>query len=179
MTERICAGAAETTDARTASFEQIVRRHQSMVYSIALHFLLDSAAAEELAQDVFLQLYANLDKLQSKDHIKFWLRRVTAHRCIDHRRRPNLAQVRLDDVPEPCAPARGNDPLLDRKVRQLVATLPENPRLVVILRYQEDMSAEEIASTLQMPLATVKSHLHRSLVLLREKLTRAVGEVEI
>src|ERR1700722_4557185 len=158
-------------------FAQLVQRHQSMVFSIALHFLADRQAAEELAQDVFLQLHANLATLKSEEHVKFWLRKVTAHRCIDYKRRRKLPQVSLDDVPEPAAPMQPGDPFLARKLRQLVASLPEKPRLIVILRYQEDLTAADIAETLAMPVATVKSHLQRSLAMLREKVTRATGEV--
>jgi RNA polymerase sigma-70 factor (ECF subfamily) len=157
-------------------FADVVRRHQSAVFTIALHFLADRSAAEELAQDVFLQLHGNLPALKSEDHVKFWLRKVTAHRCIDYKRRRKPSQVSLDDSPEPAAPARSSDLFLARKLRQLVASLPEKPRLVVILRYQEDMTAQEIAEVLAMPAATVKSLLRRSLGRLREKLTRTIGE---
>jgi RNA polymerase sigma-70 factor (ECF subfamily) len=160
-------------------FAQLVQRHQSMVFSIALHFLADRQAAEELAQDVFLQLHANLAALKSEDHVTFWLRKVTSHRCIDYKRRRQLPQISIEDAPEPEAPARSTDLFLARRLRQLVASLPESPRLVMILRYQEDMGAEDIAEALAMPLATVKSHLQRSLALLREKVTRAIGEVKI
>jgi RNA polymerase sigma-70 factor (ECF subfamily) len=160
-------------------FAQLVRRHQSMVFSIAFHFLADRQAAEELAQDVFLQLHATLATLKSEDHVTFWLRKVTSHRCIDYKRRRQLPQISLEDAPEREAPAHSTDPFLARRLRQLVSSLPESPRLVMILRYQEDMGAEDIAQALAMPLATVKSHLQRSLALLREKVTRAIGEVKI
>lgn len=163
----------------STDFAEIVRRHQSAVFSIALHFLADRSAAEELAQDVFLQLHANLATMKSEDHMKFWLRKVTAHRCIDYKRRRKLPQVSLDAAPEPAAPAQSNDPFLAKRLRQYVGSLPEKPRLVMILRYQEDMPAEDIAEVLTMPLATVKSHLQRSLALLREKVTRAIGEVSL
>ena len=167
------------TDFAGIDFAEIVRRHQSAVFSIALHFLADRSAAEELAQDVFLQLHANLSAMKSDDHMKFWLRKVTAHRCIDYKRRRKPPQVSLDDAAEPAAPVQSGDPFLARRLRQYVASLPEKPRLVVILRYQEDMRAEDIAEVLAMPLATVKSHLQRSLAMLREKVTRAMGEVKI
>lgn len=179
MAEQIPAELAETVESGDDTFAGIVRRHQALVYSIALHFLTDRASAEDLAQDVFLQLHENLGKMQSDEHIKFWLRRVTAHRCIDYGRRRNVPHVSLDDVPELSAPACEGDLLLVRKLRQFVATLPEKPRLVVILRYQEDMTAEEIAQTLEMPVATVKSHLQRSLALLREKFSHVVGEIKL
>jgi DNA-directed RNA polymerase specialized sigma24 family protein len=60
MAEQIPAELADKGETSNASFAELVRRHQAMVYSIALHFLIDSTAAEELAQDVFLQLHANL-----------------------------------------------------------------------------------------------------------------------
>jgi len=176
MAERTPANSADIAE---SDFAQIVRLHQSMVFSIAQHFLADRSAAEELAQDVFLQLHANLPALKSEAHVTFWLRRVTAHRCIDFKRRRTLPQVSLDDTPEPAAPAHSPDPFLARRLRQFVASLPEKPRLVVILRYQEDMCAEDIAEVLAMPLATVKSHLQRSLALLREKVMRALGKVTL
>ena len=60
-------------------------------------------------------------------------------------------------------------------LRELVAALPENARVVMILRYQEDLDPMDIAQALDMPIATVKSHLQRSLALLRDKLSRTKG----
>jgi RNA polymerase sigma-70 factor, ECF subfamily len=162
-----------------ADFADLVHRYQSMVFSIAQHFLRETAAAEELAQDVLLQLHAALSTLKSEEHVKFWLRKVTAHRCIDYQRRRKLAQVSLDEAPEPMSPAQSPDPLVARRLQQFVASLPEKPRLIVILRYQEDMLPDDIAKILAMPVATVKSHLQRSLALLRDKVTRTMGEVTI
>ena len=156
----------------------VVKEHQAMVYSIAWHYLHDRAVAEEVAQEVFFSLHRNLASIQSASHAGFWLRRVTAQRAIDEsRRRKRRPQVALVDVPEPAVPPLSTDPLLGDTLRRLVAALAETPRMVVILRYQEDMDPSEIADVLDMPLATVKSHLQRSLALLREKLARrGVGE---
>jgi RNA polymerase sigma-70 factor, ECF subfamily len=76
-------------------------------------------------------------------------------------------------------PPRTTDTFLAQKLRQVVAALPEKPRMVMILRYQEDMGPDEIAEMLSMPVATVKSHLRRTLALLREKVSRSIGEVTI
>lgn len=160
-------------------FAGIVRRQQGMVFSIALHFLRDRQVAEELAQDVFLHLYQHLDSLKSPEHVTFWLRKVTSHRCIDYARRRKWPQVSLDDVPELPAASNARDPLLQRTLRQLVASLPAMPRAVVILRYQEDLTPTEIAEVLTMPVATVKSHLQRSLALLREKVVRVIGDARV
>jgi RNA polymerase sigma-70 factor (ECF subfamily) len=156
-------------------FEALVHRHQAMVFSIALHFLRDRSAAEELAQDVFLQLHRHLPAMQSADHVTFWLRRVTTHRCIDYSRRRRFNFVRLDAVAEPAAALAPADPLLSRRLRALVHTLPAPARMAVILRYQEDLTPEEIARVLDRPVATVKSQLQRSLKTLKEKLRKMVS----
>ena len=70
-----------------AAFAELVRKHQAMVFSIALHSLRDAALAEELAQEVFLDLYNHLGDLQSAAHVEFWLRKVASRRCIDYVRR--------------------------------------------------------------------------------------------
>lgn len=160
-----------------AGFAEIVREHQAMVFSIALRFVRDRSVAEELAQDVFLKLYRELSRLQSPEHVRFWLRKVTSHRALDYirsaNRRPELA---LEDVPEPAADARNNDPLLESSLRKLVSSLPDQARAVIVLRYQEEMEPHEIAEVLGVPAATVKSRLRRSLALLRGKVQRLVGE---
>ncbi len=159
-------------------FEELVRQHQSMVFSVAWHFLHERDVAEEVAQEVFLSLHRNLGTIQSAEHAGFWLRRVAVQRSIDEgRKRRRRPQVALSAVAEPSASAATGDPLLEEVLRRLVATLPEAPRAVMILRYQEDLDPSEISRLLEMPVATVKSHLQRSLALLREKLERrGVGE---
>jgi RNA polymerase sigma-70 factor (ECF subfamily) len=176
---------AEETLARSVSgdqlaFAEIVREHQGMVFSLAYHFLRDRSLAEELAQEVFLLLHQNLSAIKSPAHLTFWLRKVTSHRSIDQTRRQKVRpQLSLEDVAEPAAITANSDPLLSQALRKLVSTLPEKARMVVLLRYQEDLEPGEIAKVLDMPINTVKSHLRRSLATLREKLTRCLGEVQI
>lgn len=159
-------------------FDALVKEHQSMVFSLAYHFLHDRGVAEEVAQEVFLSLHRNLGTLQSAAHALFWLRQATVRRAIDEtRRRKRRPQVALEEVPNLAVRISGRDPMLGDVLRRMIAALPEGPRAVMVLRYQEDLDPQEIAQLLDMPLATVKSHLHRSLGMLREKLARrGVGE---
>jgi RNA polymerase sigma-70 factor (ECF subfamily) len=158
-------------------FEGLVREHQRMVYSITYHFLRDPTAAEEVAQDVFMELHKNLSKMESRSHATNWLRRVACHRSIDcSRRLPKATQVDWDSLPEPAQPEVTSDPMQSGRLRQMVASLPTKMRLVVILRYQEEAEPEEIAEVLGMPVNTVKSHIHRALEMLRSKMGLAEGK---
>ena len=151
------------------AFAELVERHEAMVFSLGYHFFSDRGKAEEIAQDVFLQLYRNLSAIESESHLLFWLRQVTTRRCIDLTRRARMKAVSLEDAGELRAADRSTDILRDRRLRQLISELPDLQRAVVTLRYQEDLDPTDIASTLDMPINTVKSHLKRSLTLLRAR----------
>jgi RNA polymerase sigma-70 factor (ECF subfamily) len=157
--------------ANAAAFAGVMHEHQAMVFSLAYHFLQNRATAEDVTQEVFLGLYQNLRAIQSPDHLKHWLRQVTSRRCIDLARKARLWRLLgLDEAPEPAAEFRAADPALSRRLQLLVASLPARPRMMVVLRYQEDLELTEIAAVLGVPLNTVKSSLRRALELLRRKL---------
>ena len=154
-----------------AAFAALIRRHQNMVFSVALHMLRSRPAAEDMAQEVFLELYRSLNRLESEAHVVSWLRRVAGHRCIDEiRRRNHRQEFATDTLPEPGHTPQPREVFAADRLQELVAGLPDNARMVVVLRYQEEMEPTEIADALGMPVNTVKSHLRRSILALRERL---------
>ena len=157
-----------------AAFASLVRMHQASVFSIGYRMLNRRDAAEDLAQDVFLQLYRKLDNIESLEHLGFWLRRVASNLAIDWlRRAPNGAMQPLEDGPEVSSEGTDDDPLLSRELTRLLGELTPAARAVMLLRYQEDRDVAEIADTLDMPVNTVKSHIKRSLTALRGKMIGA------
>jgi RNA polymerase sigma-70 factor (ECF subfamily) len=153
-------------------FAAIVERHKGMVFSVGYHFFGDRALAEDLAQEVFLGLFRSLDRIQSDAHLAHWLRQAVTRKCIDQARwGRNHGTQSLDRIPEPSASAEAPDPFLSQAVRNRVLALPEKMRLMIILRFQEEMELSEIGETLSVPVNTVKSTLHRALGLLRDKLS--------
>jgi RNA polymerase sigma-70 factor (ECF subfamily) len=160
----------------SAAFTVLVRNHQRSVYSLALRMLSDRHKAQDLAQDVFLQLHRSLAAIESDAHLSFWLRKVTINRAIDRlRREPKYESVPLEENLNLVSDAHDRDPLLQRRLRELVGRLLPAPRAVMLLRYQEDLDPMEIARILDMPPNTVKSHLKRSLATLREQVTAFMG----
>ncbi|HEX4052362.1 MAG TPA: RNA polymerase sigma factor [Steroidobacteraceae bacterium] len=153
-----------------AAFRELICTYQARIYSLALRMLGVREDAQELAQDVFVILHRHLPKIVSVAHLGAWLRKAVCHRAIDRlRSRPRHIALPLDAADEQEAPRQDGDPILEGHLRQLIASLPPIPRSVVLLRYQEDLDPSEIAEALGVPLNTVKSHLRRSLALIRAR----------
>jgi len=154
-------------------FRGLIETHQRMVFSIALRVTGEYGVAEEVAQDVFLELYRGGDKLESPDHTKFWLRRVTVNKATDSlrrkSRRPEAQAEEWLEEEHVSESAAQLDPGIAARLEEVLMTLPEPMRVAVVLRHQEEMLPDEIASLLGQPLATVKSNLQRGLQLLRRK----------
>lgn len=158
--------------------EHLLDEHQSMVFSLALRMTADRGLAEEIAQDVFLELDEHLGKMQSPDHARFWLRQVTMNRSTDALRRRKVRGMDLWVELEDGHAVRGEAPVspVGARLEHLLTTLPEAQRAALILRYQEDMLPDEIAVALDAPVATIKSHLQRGLRLLRAKASSNLKE---
>jgi RNA polymerase sigma-70 factor, ECF subfamily len=157
------------------AFRDLMRAHQARVFSVALRFTGQRSDAEELLQDVFLQLHGALAHIASEEHLRRWLLRAISHRCIDRLRhagrRPRLVSIAtLPPASEPQATEREADPIVGPRLRALLLELAPDARAVMVLRFQEDLDPTEIAEVLAMPVPTVKSHLRRSLEWLRAQL---------
>jgi RNA polymerase sigma-70 factor (ECF subfamily) len=142
-----------------------------MVFSLAWRMTGDRGLAEEIAQDVFMELDKHLSKIETPQHACFWLRRVAMSRSADALRRRRVRGMDLWVEIEERHGMRVEERVspLGMRLEQLLSTLPEPQRAALVLRYQEEMTPEEIAAVLESPLATVKSHLQRGLKLLRSK----------
>jgi len=162
---------AKARAGEAAALALLIRAHQRSVYSLALRMLGARDLAEDLTQDVFMQLNGNLKSIASNTHLVFWLRKVTTHRAIDQlRQRARMETTPLDDETPHSSTVDGGDPLLQRHLWRLLVNLSPPARAVLLLRYQEDLDPSDIARTLDMPINTVKSHLKRSLETLRQEM---------
>jgi RNA polymerase sigma-70 factor (ECF subfamily) len=154
-------------------FRRLIETYQRMVFSLALRIIGDYATAEEVAQDVFLELHRSGERLASEDHVRFWLRRTAKHRAIDALRRkairPEAAADEWFEEEHVNADASTISASTQARLESLLRTLPESLRVAIVLRYQEEMLPDEIAGMLGQSVASVKSQLHRGLTLMRRK----------
>lgn len=159
---------------QSSAIGALVAAHQRSVYSLALRMLGTRDLAEDLTQDVFMLLSDNLHRIESKEHLALWLRKVTSHRAIDRlRRRSRFATTPLDEEAQMFSTVDDCDPLFQRQLQLVLSELTAPARAVLLLRYQEDLDPAQIAATLDMPVNTVKSHLKRSLEHMRQKFVGA------
>ena len=153
-----------------------------MVYSVALRYAGDPAAAMDISQEVFVKLMSQIGGFREEASFESWLYRLVVNCCLDHKRRLRRLAPLLDDVLERVFFAR--ETLTDdlarsqtrRQVQAAVARLEPDLKIVVVLRYTKGLSYEEIAEALGCPKGTVASRLNRAHKELARKLSRLQGE---
>jgi len=156
------------------AFAALFHQYENLVYRTA-YLMLDCAdEAEDVLQEVFLQVHRSLSTFEpSKGAFTTWLHRVTVNHCLNRHRKRRLLTIGLEQVP-PLALAEHpswQDRLEDEEaVRQALSRLSEKLRTVVILRHYLELSYAEIAQTLNIPIGTVKSRIDLALKTLREEL---------
>jgi RNA polymerase sigma-70 factor, ECF subfamily len=163
-------GRAQAGDA--AAFEQLAQRHAAPLWRCALALGRDGHWAEDLAQETLVEAWRSLSRFDGRCRFSTWLYGILRHRFLKGRRRRAVQLVSSDALGQEacmaCSPERSAETSEDaRRVRQAVADLPEEHRLVVELRFFADATLDEIAAALDCPLGTVKSRLHYGLEKLR------------
>jgi len=150
------------------AFAELFHRYKNLVYKTAYLMLGDADEAEDVLQEVFVQVYKSLDAYDpGRGAFTTWLYRITVNRCLNWRRRWRPF-VRLDRARTSVRSPEGQRE--EEGVWQAVRGLSEKLRAVVILRYYWELSYAEIAQILDIPLGTVKSRLNLALKTLRKDL---------
>ena len=161
------------------AFATLFERHKDVVYTVAARMVRRGSWAEDICQDTFLRLWQNAGSVATKTSVRGWLLRVASNLAIDRWRKERTRHGGPDDGPvahdrqatgvPPVETAAGNE--RDRAVRDVVAGLPPNHRLIIVLRYGVGLSYAEIKDVLKCSMGTVKSRLARAHKALHEPLT--------
>jgi len=162
-------------DAR--AFEELVATHQHRVFGVALRMLGGAAEAEEMAQEAFLRAHRSLGKFRGESKLSTWLYTIVSRLCLNRLASGERRAVRHgEEILGRVADERGGPEVraergeLETALQRAIAALPEERRVVIILRDLEGLSYEEIAQALSVEMGTVRSRLHRARMELRDKL---------
>lgn len=175
------------------AFRELVEAHRDRVYNITFRMLGNRAEAEDVAQEVFIAVFKNIDEFRLQSKFSTWLYRIAVNHCKNRikylARRHDRDRDELDETtqgtgvngsisgPVPSAPDRALEGAqMEKLLQDAIATLEDDQRIVVVLRDVEDLSIEEICEITGLPDGTVKSRLHRARLVLRKRLQRHVGD---
>jgi RNA polymerase sigma-70 factor (ECF subfamily) len=167
-------------EGRDAAYRELVRRYERPVFSLIYRMVRDRALAEDLAQDTFVKVLNALESYRPEYKFSSWIFKIANNVAIDQLRRRELDTLSLDGAPDARtqdeidgtalqAVDRTETPLAELESRELgtiieraIARLRPEYRACILLRHVEGRSYEEIAETLDLPLGTVKTYIHRA-----------------
>jgi RNA polymerase sigma-70 factor (ECF subfamily) len=171
-----------------SAFKELVDRYQALVINTCYHLLGNRQDAEDVAQEVFFQVYRSADKFRQEAKFPTWLYRIAVNRSLnfirDNRRSRWLKSLTslLESAPEQVTQTQTSDSdrpdfVLEKKgrevtVRKAIDSLPEKQRAAFVLHTYEGLSYQETAKVLQLSLSSVESLIHRAKLNLQKKLVR-------
>ena len=159
-----------------AAFGEIVHRYKNLVYSVVMRMTNDKEEANDLAQEVFIKLYRNLEKYQPEYRFSTWTIKVATNLVIDYRRKKQQETANIDemgdtlaydgDSPEETYIAKEQTEML----HELIDNLPEMYKVPIVLYHQQGLSYQEISEITDEPLSKVKNRIFRGRKMLKESL---------
>ncbi|MGK2935526.1 MAG: sigma-70 family RNA polymerase sigma factor [Gemmatimonadaceae bacterium] len=176
---------------RDSAFRELLRRYERPVFSLVFRMVRDRDTAEDLAQESFIKVLNNIDRYRPEFKFSSWLFKIANNVAIDHLRKRTVDTVSLEgsryatttaEAESTAIPVASKDQSaleemesreLGGAIEQAVAALRPEYRACILLRHVEDRSYEEIAATLDLPLGTVKTYIHRA----RHELRKALEDV--
>lgn len=156
-------------------FSVLVERYKNLVYSVILRMTNNSEEANDLAQEVFIKVYKNLDKYYPSFKFSTWIIRITTNHVIDYRRKKRAETVPIEDMefglttgstPEDEVLKKETNVTLER----LILKLPNMYRIPIVLYHMEGLSYQEIADSMNISLSKVKNRIFRGRKMLRDDL---------
>jgi len=162
------------------AFRSLFEAYKNRVYSIALRFSGDEAAAMDIAQDTFVKLFSGIHDFRGDSAFETWVYRVVVNCCLDRRRKLGSLVPLADEL---IATLRESGDMLAEllrnemaeRIRSAVEKLSPDMRMVVVMRYTEGMSYDQIADVLGCSPGTVASRLNRAHKALERRLTHLKG----
>jgi RNA polymerase sigma-70 factor (ECF subfamily) len=162
------------------AFERLVPAYRRRVFGLAYSILRDRAAAEDLAQEVFVRLWQALPRYDGRAQLSTWIYAITRNAAVSalraRRRSVSLSDAAVMAEVEALVAEPAAEPG-DPELRRRIESLPEKQRQAVTLYYLDERTVEEVAEMMGLPANTVKTHLHRARASLAAALGVAAGEV--
>ena len=165
-----------TTPAGCESFEEVLRRYERLIYHVARTYFQNAEDAKDASQDTAIKIFGALHKvaLEEEGNLKAWIATVTARTCLDvlRKKRPQTIELNTDISTGSVASAEDSVVAKEKaeEILSAIKKLPDNHRMIIILRDMKGLSYDELATALNINIGTVKSQLNRARVGLKKLL---------
>ncbi len=161
---------------RPADLAGLLDAHLGAAYRLARAILLNDGDAEDVVQEACLVAWTKHRSLRDPDRIEAWFDRIVVNLCRDRlRRRHRVREISPIDPADEAVPGPGFDPIADVDIDRALDSLDFEHRVVILLRYWQDRTVDDIAARLDLPAGTVKSRLHYALRAMRSRLEASDG----
>lgn len=159
------------------AFAELVSRYKNLVYSVILRMINDHEEANDLAQEVFIKVYKNLDKYSPEYKFSTWIMRITTNLVIDFRRKKKQEIISIDDIEyEPASFDTPEGSYIEKEQKKLlnlaIKNLPDMYKIPIVLYHQQGLSYQEIGDIIGEPLSKVKNRIFRGRKMLKENLMK-------
>ena len=159
------------------AFEELVSRYKNLVYSVILRMVTDAEDANDLAQEVFIKVYRNLDKYSPEFKFSTWVMRIATNTVIDFRRKKKQAFVSIEDMetelPDIATPENTYLETEEKEILQkAINQLPDMYKLPIVMYHLEGMSYQEISSSLGVSMSKIKNRIFRGRKLLKDMIIK-------
>lgn len=163
------------------AYAPIIEKYKNPLYATILRMTKNPHDAQDLVQESFIKVYQQLGKYEGTGSFSSWMYRVAMNHCMDEfrKKRYKMKHVEMDEV----TAQNTNHPEViflkqekSRQLERLIATLPEDERMIILLRYVNELSYNEISELVDAPLSTVRNKLHRAKKKMRDTVKREGGD---
>ena len=167
------------------AFTEIVSRYKNLVYSIVLKMVSNPDDANDMAQEIFIKVYKNLERYSPDYKLSTWIIRIATNHVIDYKRKLRGETVPIEDCEAEMSAIHGTEPtpeqqLVQREssqaIKDLVSSLPDIYKIPIVLFHQQGLSYQEISDIIQEPLSKVKNRIFRGRRMLKDSLMKLSKE---
>jgi len=153
----------EFKNGNTSAFDEIVKRYQRKVYTLARRILGNHEDADDIAQEVFIKLFYSLNDFKGESSLFTWIYRITVNECKSFLRKKKIKEFVQDEVANLLKFGQTPDQELFEKeernlIERAVEKLPTKQRMIFVMRFFEDLDYQEIAKILNKPIGTLKAN---------------------
>jgi RNA polymerase sigma factor (sigma-70 family) len=162
------------------AYAHIINKYKNQLYATILRMTKNPQDAQDFVQEAFIKVYHQLGKYDGKGSFSSWIYRVAINHCLDefrkksyHIQKVELSENRLENPTHPEVIFLKKEK--SRQLERIVATLPEDERMIILLRYVNELSYDEISELLDTPVTTVRNKLHRAKMKMRKYVNQEGG----